>query len=170
MERLIDGLLVFSRVATRGRKPHPTDSAAAFAQALANLQRTVAESGAAVTSEPLPVVAADETQLMELFQNLIDNALKYRAGERPRVHVSACDDEDSWLFCVQDNGIGIAQADHERIFQVFKRLPSAAGVPGTGMGLALCKKIVERHKGRMWVDSAPGKGAAFYFTLPKTAG
>jgi chemotaxis family two-component system sensor kinase Cph1 len=86
------------------------------------------------------------------------------------VHISACDDEDSWLFCVQDNGIGIAQPDHERVFQVFKRLPSAAGVPGTGMGLALCKKIVERHKGRMWADSAPGKGSAFYFTLPKTGG
>ena len=118
-----------------------------------------------VSNDELPVVNADETQLIQVFQNLIGNALKFRGGEAPRVHVSVERRSGDWLFSVRDNGIGIAREFHPRLFQIFERL-HGKDVPGTGIGLALCKRIVERHGGTIWVESEEGQGATFRFTLP----
>ncbi|MEJ5199804.1 MAG: ATP-binding protein, partial [Anaerolineae bacterium] len=172
MQNLINALLEYSRVTTRGRPPHPTDANAALADALWNLQVTIQEANATVTHDPLPTVLADSTQLMQLFQNLIGNAIKFRGTEPPAVHISARPAADSgptvkmWEFSVRDNGIGIDPKYHDRIFGVFQRLHTQQQYPGTGIGLAVCKKIVERHGGRIWVESEPGKGSTFYFTLP----
>jgi PAS domain S-box-containing protein len=196
MQRLIDDLLEYSRVATRGQSPQPTDAAAALDEALWNLTLAIEDAGATVTRDPLPAVLADPTQLMQLFQNLIGNALKFRGSEPPVVHVSArqmddvrstmddvratmddvratmddvglLDDKSAspiahrtsnivhppsgWVFSVRDNGIGIAPENHDRIFGVFQRLHSQAEYPGSGIGLAVCQKIVARHGGRLWV-------------------
>ena len=133
---------------------------------LANLRLAIAESQAIITHEPLPTVQADETQLLQLFQNLISNALKFRAGQPPQVHISAQPNDQGWLFSVQDNGIGLEAQYAERIFVIFQRLHTREDYPGTGIGLAICKRIVERHGGCIWVESQPGQGATFYFTLP----
>jgi two-component system, chemotaxis family, sensor kinase Cph1 len=119
-----------------------------------------------VTHDLLPTVVADDTQLTQLFQNLISNAIKFRGDQPPRVHLSAARNENEWVFAVRDNGIGVDPEYADRIFVIFQRLHTSADYPGTGIGLALCKKIVERHGGRIWVDSHPGQGATFYFTLP----
>jgi len=172
MQRLIDDLLEYSRVATRGQPPAPTDAAAALGEALWNLTLAIEEAGATVTHDPLPTVLADPIQLMQLFQNLVGNALKFRGSEPPRVHVSAratfevSETSKVWVFAVRDNGIGIAPENFERIFGVFQRLHSQTEYPGSGIGLAVCQKIVARHGGRIWVASQPGAGATFYFTLP----
>ena len=172
MQRLIDDLLEYSRVATRGQPPAPTDAAAALDEALWNLTLAIEEAGATVTHDPLPTVLADPIQLMQLFQNLVGNALKFRGSEPPRVHVSAratfevSETSKVWVFAVRDNGIGIAPENFERIFGVFQRLHSQTEYPGSGIGLAVCQKIVARHGGRIWVASQPGAGATFYFTLP----
>jgi light-regulated signal transduction histidine kinase (bacteriophytochrome) len=126
----------------------------------------VAEAGATVTSDPLPRVLADHGLLVHLLQNLIGNALKFRRDEPPCVHVGAVREGERWIFSVRDNGIGIESRHQERIFQVFQRLHTRARYPGTGIGLALCRKIVERHGGTIWVRSLPGKGSTFWFTLP----
>lgn len=166
MQRLIEGLLNYSRI-TRGAEFEAVDANAALAAALENLVVAVRESGAEITSDPLPTVEGDEMQLIQLFQNLIGNALKYRKPEvQPRVHVSAAAGKGEWGFSVQDNGIGIAPEHFDRIFQVFQRLHTRDEYPGTGIGLAAAKKIVERHHGRIWVESEPGKGSTFFFTLP----
>ncbi len=166
MQRLINDLLAYSRVGTQGREPAPTDSAAVFDQVVRDLHAAIAESGAQITRDALPVVMADEVQLGQLFQNLLSNAIKFRGSAPPRVQVWAERDGAEWRFAVRDNGIGIPPEYAERVFVIFQRLHSAQEYPGTGIGLAICKKIVERHGGRIWVESQPGQGATFYFTLP----
>jgi PAS domain S-box-containing protein len=168
MQQMIQGLLDFSRVETRGRSLSPVDSSAVLERVLDSLRKDMAEHEATVTAGPLPVVMADEVQLSLVFQNLLDNAIKFQDGATaPRVEIAAERQDDLWLFSVRDNGIGIPsdRGQRERIFQVFQRLHPADAYPGTGIGLALCKRIVERHGGRIWVESAPGEGATFYFTL-----
>ena len=167
MQTLINDLLAYSRVRTRGHEFEPTDSRAVLDVVLVNLQERIRESGAEVTCGELPVVLADRTQLGQLLQNLVGNALKYRRDAAPRVHVSAEPDGSLWRFAVRDNGIGIETEYLERIFVIFQRLHGRGEYPGTGIGLAVCKKIVERHGGRIWVESTPGEGSTFYFTLPE---
>ena len=166
MQQLINDLLTYSRVGTKGREFEPTDCEIILEQALENLQIAIEEKNATVTHDPLPTVLADSVQLGQLFQNLIGNAIKFQGPESPHVHVSASRNENGWVLSVRDNGIGIAPEYAERIFVIFQRLHTREKYPGTGIGLAVCKKIVERHGGRIWVESKPGKGAAFYFTLP----
>jgi light-regulated signal transduction histidine kinase (bacteriophytochrome) len=167
MQKLINDLLAYSRVGTRGKPFEHTDIADVLGQALANLRMALEEHAALVTHDDLPVVAGDASQLVQLFQNLISNAVKFRGEAPPRVHVSARDAGREWEFTVRDNGIGFDPQFAERIFVIFQRLHTKAEYPGTGIGLAICKKIVERHGGRIWVESRPGEGATFYFTLPK---
>jgi PAS domain S-box-containing protein len=166
MQELINDLLAYSRVGTRGGTFEPTDTDAIVRRVLSTLAPAIEESGASVTSDELPTVVADAGQLGQLFQNLIGNAIKFRGTEPPRVHVSAERQPGEWVFSVSDNGIGIAPEFMERIWIIFQRLHSRAEYPGTGIGLAICKKIVERHGGRIWVDSEPGRGSTFRFTIP----
>jgi signal transduction histidine kinase len=170
MWNLINALLTYSRVGMRGKQLEPTDCEAVLNQSLNNLNVAIEENAAVVTHEPLPTVMADNPQLVQLFQNLIGNAIKFRGNEPPRVHVSAGRNGNGWIFSVRDNGIGIAPEYAERIFIIFQRLHGREEYPGTGIGLAICQKIVERHGGRIWVESEVGKGATFYFTLPKEGG
>jgi len=167
MQALINDLLGYSRVGTRGGEFQATSSEAAVASASRNLRAAIEESGATICSESLPTVVADPTQLVQLFQNLIGNAIKYRDSAPPEIRV-ACEECPAELrFTVQDNGIGIDPRYAGRIFQIFQRLHHKKDYPGTGIGLAVCKKIVERHGGRIWVESQPGQGATFCFTIPK---
>ena len=166
MQDLINGLLLYSRVSTQATHFEPNDCSALFDQALSNLQSAIQESGAVVTRDSLPIVMGDSLQLAQLFQNLLGNAIKFHDGGPPHVHVSAEPGEEEWLFAVRDNGIGIDPQYAERIFGIFQRLHGRNEYPGTGIGLAICKKIVDRHGGRIWVESEPGKGATFYFTVP----
>ena len=166
MQTLINDLLAYSRVGTRGKEFEATDCEAAFDQALANLKTAIEECSAVVTHGPLPTMMADRMQIGQLLQNLIGNAVKYRGAEPPQVHVSATRSGNEWVFSVRDNGIGIDPQFAERIFVVFQRLHTRDEYPGTGIGLAICKKIVERHGGRIWVESQVGSGATFYFTVP----
>ena len=166
MQQLINDLLTYSRVGTKGREFEPTDCEIVLQQSLKNLQIAIEEKQAIVSHDPLPTVMADNVQLGQLFQNLIGNAIKFQGTEPPHVHVSASRNGNGWVFSVRDNGIGIAPEYAERIFVIFQRLHSLEKYPGTGIGLAVCKKIVERHGGRIWVESESGKGAIFYFTLP----
>ncbi|MCK6628740.1 MAG: PAS domain S-box protein [Anaerolineae bacterium] len=167
MQTLINDLLAYSRVGTRGQPFQPVDSTAALADALANLTVAIRESGAVITHDHLPTVVADRTQLTQLFQNLIANAIKFRGEQTPEIRIKAEQQKGQWLFAVADNGIGLEAEYYERIFGVFQRLHTRREYPGTGIGLALCKKIVERHGGRIWVESEPGRGSTFYFTLPE---
>jgi light-regulated signal transduction histidine kinase (bacteriophytochrome) len=168
MQRLINDLLAYSRVDSEGKDFAPTNCEAIFDRALANLKAMVEESGAVVSHDALPSVMGDDSQLTQLFQNLIGNAIKFHGEEPPGVHVSAQKKENEWLLSVQDNGIGIGPEHSEGVFMIFQRLHTETDYPGTGMGLSICKKIVERHGGRIWVDSEPGKGSTFYFTIPMT--
>ena len=166
MQELIDDLLAFSRVA-RSANFQPVDFNEIFAAATENLSRKIEATGAEVTSEVLPVVTGDKNQLMELLQNLIDNAIKYRKPDTPPlVRVSSRKTEGHWEFSIRDNGIGIEPQYFGRIFLIFQRLHTREAYLGTGIGLASCKKIIERHHGRIWVDSEPGEGSSFHFTLP----
>lgn len=166
MQALIQDLLAFSRVDTQGQHFEPTSVEALFRYALDNLKGGIEESGAVVTHDPLPTVKGDERQLLHLLQNLLSNAIKFRKQDPPLVHISAEKRDREWLFSVRDNGIGIDPQYAERIFVIFQRLHTNAEYPGTGIGLSLCKKIVERHGGRIWMESQLGQGAGFFFTLP----
>ncbi len=171
MQALINDLLSYSRVRTRGQEFAPVDCAQALAGALENLRAALQESRATVSHDPLPSVQGDFTQLLLLFQNLIANAVKFRRQDvPPHVHVAAEARDGAWFFSVTDNGIGIEPECVERIFLIFQRLQSRADYPGTGIGLAICKRIVERHGGRIWVESQPGEGSTFRFTLPQRGG
>jgi light-regulated signal transduction histidine kinase (bacteriophytochrome) len=166
MKQLIEDLLAYSRVGTKGKEFKPVSVEAPLKKAITNLHAAIAESSAAVTWDPLPTVDADEVQLAQLFQNLMGNALKFRGAAVPRLHVSAADRDGDWHITVADNGIGIEPQYYERIFMLFQRLHTMGEYPGTGIGLAICKKVVERHGGRIWVTSTPGEGSQFQFTLP----
>jgi signal transduction histidine kinase len=167
MQNLIQDILAYSRVGTKGRSLVPVDSAEALNEALALLAGRVAETGAGVTAQPLPRVMADRTQLVQLFQNLIGNAFKFCKDDAPRVRVEAAHEAGWWRFSITDNGIGIAPEYRAQLFVVFKRLHTRREYPGTGIGLAICKRIIERHGGEIGIESAPGGGAVFWFTLPE---
>jgi PAS domain S-box-containing protein len=166
MRILINDLLTYSRVGSHARDPAPTDCGLVLSQTLAGLELAIHESGAKVTHDALPTVNGDPVQLGQLFQNLISNALKYRNGQQPMVHVGCERRENEWLLSVRDNGIGIDPRFAQKIFVIFQRLHTREQYPGTGIGLAVCKRIVERHGGKIWVESEPGNGSTFYFTLP----
>ena len=166
MQRLIQDLLVFSRVGSRGAEFASTDSAHALSQALRSLTTAITESGAVVSHDPLPTVVADEQQLVQLFTNLLSNAIKFRTDAAPRVHVSAERSNGEVTFSVRDNGIGIEPSFRDRVFLVFQRLHGRKEFPGTGIGLAIARKIVERHGGRIWIASESGPGTTFRFTIP----
>jgi len=166
MQTLIQDLLEYSQVAKKGKRIKQTGSSLAVAQALANLQLTIEENSAVVTHDTLPKVMADSSQLTRLFQNLIGNAIKFRSAEPPEVHISAEQKGGEWVFSVRDNGIGIDPKFKDGIFVIFQRLHTRDAYSGTGIGLAVCKKIVELHGGKIWVESEPGKGSTFYFTIP----
>lgn len=167
MQTLIDDVLAYSKVDLKGIEWELTDVEIPMNQALANLRGRISETGATISIDPMPTIVADNTQLMQLFQNLIGNAIKFRKpSEPPKIHISVHRQDDSWLFSVQDNGIGIDPQFADRIFVIFQRLHTRDEYPGSGMGLAICKKIVECHRGRIWVESELGKGATFHFTIP----
>ncbi|HEY9832186.1 MAG TPA: ATP-binding protein, partial [Stenomitos sp.] len=167
MQQLINDLLEFSRVGTRAKELKSTACEVVLSRVLENLKVAIAECQAIVTHDPLPIIMGDEIQLMQLFQNLIANAIKFYRQESPCVHLSVVQQENDWVFSVQDNGIGMEPEYFERIFTIFQRLHSRTEYPGTGIGLAVCKKIVERHGGRIWVESDLGVGTTFYFTIPQ---
>jgi len=166
MKTLINDLLSYSRVGTQGKELAPVDAGASLQKAVTALQVAIAEKEAEVTTDPLPTVPADDVQLSQLFQNLIGNAIKFRGEQPPRVHVTAKKKGREWEFAVSDNGIGIEEKYTDRIFVIFQRLHTREEYPGTGIGLAICKKIVERHHGRIWFTSTPGLGTTFFFTIP----
>ncbi len=170
MQQLINDLLTYSRVGTRAKPFEPTDTESVLKNATDNLKVAIEESGAVITHDSLPTVMADSSQLLQLFQNLVGNGIKFRNGGAPQIKVSAAEKENEWLFSVSDNGIGIDPKHKYQVFQIFQRLHSRNDYPGTGIGLAVSKKIVERHGGRIWVESEPGKGSTFYFTIPNNGG
>ena len=166
MQQLINDLLTYSRVGTRAQPLQPTDCEMVFDQAVQNLKIAIQESVAEVTHESLPTINADGGQLIQLFQNLLGNAIKFHNHQPPQVHVRAERRDGEWVFSVRDNGIGLDPKYADRIFTIFQRLHGRDKYPGTGIGLAICKKIVERHGGRIWVESRPEEGSVFYFSLP----
>jgi NO-binding membrane sensor protein with MHYT domain/nitrogen-specific signal transduction histidine kinase len=168
MQTLIRDLLSYSRVMTQGRSLQPVDTRLAFDTACENLHKAIEEAGVVVSVGSLPTIQADATQMTQLFQNLLGNALKYRNEQAPEIHVDASAAEKAWLFSVRDNGIGIEPQYFERIFQMFQRLHTREKYSGTGIGLAICRRIVERHGGKIWVESAPGRGSTFLFAIPRT--
>ncbi len=170
MRALIKDLLDYSQVGTKTRVLGPTDCLSVLEKAVFNLQAAIKESGALITHDALPSVLADPPQLIRLFQNLIGNAIKFRGAMAPEIHISAEQKEGAWVFSFKDNGIGIDPKFADQIFLSFRRLHSRAEYPGTGIGLAMCKKIVERHGGRIWVESEYGNGSTFFFTIPIKGG
>jgi PAS domain S-box-containing protein len=171
MQGLIQDLLTYSRAGTNGKALQQISSSDALKEALTNLRATIEESEAVVTQDSLPAVTMDETQLTQVFQNLVGNAVKYRTAEAPRVHVSAASNgSHEWVFSVKDNGLGIDPQYFQRIFVIFQRLHGREEFKGTGIGLSICKKIVERLGGKIWVESQPEKGSTFYFSLPRRGG
>ena len=170
MQQLINDLLAYSRVGTQAKPFALTHLEIALGDALGNLQIAIQESQAIITHDPLPTLMADPVQMVQLFQNLIGNAIKFRDKTPPLVHVHAQHDGRGWRFSVSDNGIGIDPQFSERIFIIFQRLHTRAEYGGTGIGLAICKKIVERHGGRIWFEPAPEQGSIFHFTIPDQGG
>jgi len=172
MQELIADLLTFSRVdrGDRTERRVPVDTQACLNRAIENLAASIADAKANVTSGPMPTVLSNPTQLNQLFQNLVGNAIKFHSPDKPpEVRVDCNKSQGAWQFAVHDNGIGIAPKDYDRVFQIFQRLHTREEFPGTGIGLALCKKIVERQGGRIWVESQKGRGSTFYFTIPAAA-
>ena len=166
MQTLIKDLLQFSRIGRQNREHTSTDCNTVVQQAIKNLEAVIQESEAIVDYEPLPTVLADSSELLQMFQNLIGNAIKFRGSEVPFVHVRAQKRGNEWQFAVSDNGIGISPEHAETIFVIFKRLHTRAEYPGNGIGLSICKKIIEQHGGKIWVESEPGHGSTFFFTVP----
>jgi len=166
MQAIINDLLTLSRVSTRNTSFSRVDAKLALDKALANLRLVIGETGATIICDSLPALNADGSQLTQLFQNLVGNAIKFRGSNSPRVEIGAEQQDGEWVFHVRDSGIGIAPEYFERIFLMFQRLHTKKEYPGTGIGLTICKKIVERHGGRIWIESEPGKGTTFYFTIP----
>jgi PAS domain S-box-containing protein len=164
LRRLIEDLLALTRVESRERRLEAASIDDLLEETLGNLRDTIEETGAAVTRSPLPRIEVEPSQIVQVFQNIIHNAIKFRGQEPPKVHVAARREGREWIFSVRDNGVGIDPAEAEAVFAIFKRLRTE--VPGTGVGLAICKKIVERHGGRIWVESEPGRGSTFFFTIP----
>jgi light-regulated signal transduction histidine kinase (bacteriophytochrome) len=158
--------LSYSRVGMQAQRFYTTDCHKIVQNVAIDLQAAIDQSKTVITVDPLPQVNVDPTQLTQLFQNLISNAIKFHSQEPPQIHISVRDDDGKWLFSVRDNGIGMEPQYLERIFIIFQRLHGRAEYPGTGIGLAVCKKIVERHGGTLWVESQPDRGSTFYFTLP----
>ena len=168
MQLLIEALLTYSRVGTRELHPEKTDFNTVFDQAAANMTVAVEQCNGVVTRDELPTLTADSQQMLRLFQNLLSNAIKFRGEEPPRVHISSLPQGDDWMFSVSDNGIGIPTEHCQRVFLVFQRLHGRGEYEGTGIGLAICKRIVERHQGRIWIDPEPEGGSVFHFTLPSS--
>ncbi|MFN2382657.1 MAG: ATP-binding protein, partial [Gemmatimonadota bacterium] len=166
MQALIEDLLVYSRVGTEGQPFAPVDMDEVLRTVKSNLHAAIAESHGQVTSDELPTVHADRTQMVQLFQNLIANGLKFHRGSAPLVHVTGRGEGDAWLFAVRDLGIGIETQYAEHVFTIFQRLHTDE-FPGTGIGLSVCRRIIERHRGRIWVESEPGAGSTFWFTIPR---
>jgi signal transduction histidine kinase len=166
MQKLVQDLLAFSRVGRHGLALENTDCNVALQEALGNLEAAIKESGAIVERTQLPVLVADSSQLVQVFQNLVGNAIKFRGSEPPLIRVSGELSGKEWVFSVADNGIGIAAEHRENVFVIFRRLHTHSEYPGSGIGLSICKKIIEQHGGRIWVDSEPGRGSIFKFTLP----
>lgn len=170
MQTLVEDLLSFSRVESRSQPFEAVSLDETLQQAKLMLEASIADGGAQISSDPLPTVMGDRTQLCKVLQNLIGNALKYRSDATPRVHVSAGVQNGAWVVSVRDNGIGIGSKHHEKIFEIFHRLHTQETYPGTGIGLAVCRRIVHRHNGGIWVESEPGQGSTFHFSLPLQQG
>ncbi len=170
MQNMINDLLQYSRVTTRGKPLEPTDCNAVLDSVLADMKIAVDESCAVITHDSLPAVFADSSQLERVLQNLIGNAIKFRSDEKPHIHIGVVKKQNEWLFSVKDNGIGLDMKQADHLFQMFQRLQGATKYQGTGMGLAICRKILERHGGRIWVESELCKGSTFYFTIPAREG
>lgn len=169
IQDMIASLLKYSRVGRKAASPHKIDSTIACEQAISNLKLSIAQKEAIVNFKKLPEVFANETELLQIFQNLISNAIKYCSKKKPVVSIEAHEHQNEWVFTVSDNGIGIEPEYSEKIFEIFKRLHTKSEYPGTGIGLAICKKIVEKNRGRIWVESTPGQGSKFHFTIPKAS-
>ena len=167
MQTLIRDLLAYSKIESRGRPFEAIDSREVFDQVIEGLEASIRDSNAQVTCSELPTVAGDRSQLLQLLQNLVGNAIKYHGDQPPRVHVSAEKKGSEWVFSVSDNGIGIDPKHYRRIFEIFRRLHTQQVYPGTGIGLAICRRVVQRHGGRIWVESEPGRGSTFVFSLPE---
>jgi two-component system, chemotaxis family, sensor kinase Cph1 len=168
MHNLINDLLSYSRVQTRGKEFASLDMTVLLNRAIENLRDVIKETRAIITFDKLPFISGDEGQISQLLQNLIGNALKFN-NNIPEIHIGFKEDDLNYVFSVKDNGIGIEEQYFERIFIIFQRLVGKDEYPGTGIGLSICKSIVERHGGRIWVESEFGKGSTFYFTIPKNS-
>ena len=166
MQELIQDLLEYSRVTTKGKDFREIEMEETLDKVLMDLKMSIDENNVDITQDHLPIVIADDLQMIQLFQNLIGNAIKYRSEKNPKIHISAEKENKHWLFGVKDNGIGIDSKHAERIFTIFQRLHSNGEYEGTGIGLAISKSIVERHGGNIWIESEPDKGSTFYFTIP----
>jgi light-regulated signal transduction histidine kinase (bacteriophytochrome) len=167
MKVMINDLLQFSRVDSRGKPFQQIGMEGVLGMAIQNLQEVIKETQADISRDALPDVFADEGQLVELMQNLLANAIKFRGTETPKIHIGVQDNREEWLFSVKDNGIGMDQQFNERIFIIFQRLHTREEYPGSGIGLSISKRIAERHGGKLWVESQLGKGSTFYFTIPQ---
>jgi PAS domain S-box-containing protein len=166
LEALVDDLLSYARLEAHRPPPAPVDCRAVFDDVVQLLESQIREAGAQVTSGPLPTIVGDRVLLTQLLQNLIGNGIKYHGALPPEVHVSAQRKDRAWLFSVADNGIGIDPEQHQRIFELFRRLHNQQEYPGTGIGLAICQRVIEHHGGTIWMESEPGKGSTFLFTIP----
>ena len=167
MRQLIVDLLAYSRIGQQNQGIGQVDLEKILQQVLFNLEVQIQEANITITHDPLPTITADKTQMLQLLQNLISNAIKFRSEASPKIHVSATQDPSNWMIQVTDNGIGMERELTKKIFAIFQRLHTREEYPGTGIGLAICKKIVQKHKGEIWVDSEPGSGSTFSFSIPK---
>ena len=168
MQSLIHDLLIYSRVGRQSQYFEQTDCEEVLDRALSNLQLLMEETNTHIYRDSLPTVMADKSQLIQLFQNILNNAIKYRREDPPNIKIGVRSEDDYWLFWIKDNGIGISPQYFERIFLIFQRLHTRQEYPGTGIGLAICQKITQRHQGKIWLESELGKGSTFYFTIPKS--